>query len=381
MSTFIIVSCGTARHNTVSMMFNSVVQMTVSFAKGAVRKPWINLTKALLCCLGFSVCLYLLFRINTIPDRNDEVKMESFKAFAGPMTLNLTLGHEYFGIGGRRDSGAVNYFFMGAVDPSGKSLSNYYSRNNQEVRDSLLKLLADTCNININKDSLNAVFNIVVKKDMGASPLKYNNLFVCLFPEYWDNRSKRHPDTLYRKQNQIIYNKTFSSFKNGHNIAIHNDIIALNKLSPDPKKDWLPIVDAEIKNTWDDEKAPYFILEDVSQSYYNLKLDVDDDYLGMLKIDFGGATRFTGIQPQPDQITMSGIVYTDKEKIDKIRRRGLRLYCQFLDTATLQSVRIFMLTAFTSLFFTLFWKYLYRLVVWPMKRRMEKEDRQRAMKK
>lgn len=81
-----------------------------------------------------------------------------------------------------------------------------------------------------------------------------------------------------------------------------------------------------------------------------------------LEIDFGGATRFIGINPQPDYTTMSGFAYTDSKKIEQISFKGLKTYCQFVETSGIQSVRVYLLTAICSLFFTLFIKTLVKLI-------------------
>lgn len=81
-----------------------------------------------------------------------------------------------------------------------------------------------------------------------------------------------------------------------------------------------------------------------------------------LEIDFGGVTRFIGINPQPDYTTMSGFGYTDSKKIEQISFKGLKTYCQFVETSGIQSVRVYLLTAICSLFFTLFIKTLVKLI-------------------
>ena len=379
MSTFIIVSCGTARHNTVSMMFNSVVQMTVSFAKGAVRKPWINLTKALLCCLGFSVCLYCLLKVNTIPVRNDKVEIEAFKSFHEPISMEMTLGHEYFRINRQNRSKDTTFMLLKASGnrrfyAKMRPITKLYSGAKSKTIDSLAQILVDSVGLK-NKDSLLALFHVKIYKDLGSSSV------------FTDADKLRNPSMIKKdiKEGKSCDLNIHGFVKqNGHIILKTNTITSLDSYYkqyladsiPTKLKSFSPLLidvdNPEVK--WNFDKRidvsgrsrfnPYFILEDISQSYYNLNLDIDYAVdLDRLEIDFDGAIRFTGIQPQPDQMTMSGIVYTDKKKIDEIRREGLQLYCQFLETSTLQSVRIFVLTAFASLFFTLFWKCVYNFVV------------------
>ena len=115
----------------------------------------------------------------------------------------------------------------------------------------------------------------------------------------------------------------------------------------------------------------WFAPEDISQSYFRLKLNTYSIDSINLKIDFRGATEFTGIDPEPDAIGMSYISYCDQEKIKKIQNNGLLLHAQFKELANRQNVRIFFLTALLSvvittllvfLFFA-FYKTLFRFIV------------------
>ena len=334
--------------------------MVVSFGKSSVRKPWVHLTKAFLCCIGFFTCLYCLLRINTIPVRNDHVKIEVFKSFYEKASLKLALGHEYFGINRQQGKDSTSYTINMSLEQAPKSLSEWSKSLNQKriiALDSLTKAFND-----INKDSLFAIFNVSIKKDLGANPF-------YIIDKGW---RKSIPDTTFKHKFGVWANEgNFILEEKGHMVNVSSDTLAFFK-SPDYKTT-TPSFNQQQTIRKGDKKTPYFILEDISQSYYNLTFDIDYGIdIDRLEIDFSGATRFTGIQPQPDQTMMSGIVYTDKDKIRKIQYGGLQLYCQFLETSTLQSVRIFVLTAFSSLFFTLFWKCVYNFVVnvrWRRKKR------------
>ena len=53
---------------------------------------------------------------------------------------------------------------------------------------------------------------------------------------------------------------------------------------------------------------------------------------------------------------VNGFEYTNKEKIDKIKRNGLTVFCQFLEATGLQNVRIYLLSTIATLFFGIFIK-------------------------
>ena len=98
----------------------------------------------------------------------------------------------------------------------------------------------------------------------------------------------------------------------------------------------------------------WFSLEDISQQYFDLKLDFCNIDSLSLTIDFVGATEFSNMTPSPDMTTMSSIVFTDKSKIEQISKHGLRFHAKFKELENRQNVRLFFLTAVMSALFTIF---------------------------
>lgn len=96
----------------------------------------------------------------------------------------------------------------------------------------------------------------------------------------------------------------------------------------------------------------WFRMEDISQCYYtfNIKSENYDTHINNINIDFGGAVRFLHIYPTPDRIDYSSIVYNDAKKISYIQSFGLKTYCQLMEASGLQSVRIYLLSAFATFF-------------------------------
>lgn len=111
---------------------------------------------------------------------------------------------------------------------------------------------------------------------------------------------------------------------------------------------------------------PYKIVfksKDVSQCYYNLHFESNTDFkLDTLRIGFSGAVRFSGINPVPDIYSYNGIEYTDANKIDMIKRNGITTYCQFLEAAGIQSIRIYLLSTIATLFFGIFVKLILEII-------------------
>lgn len=93
-------------------------------------------------------------------------------------------------------------------------------------------------------------------------------------------------------------------------------------------------------------------LEDISQFNYSIVIEDKTAALNRLEVDFGGPVELKGLWPVPDIIEPSRIVYRSKDKIAEIKETGtIRMFCQSLESATVQNVRMFVLTTLGSLCF------------------------------
>ena len=105
--------------------------------------------------------------------------------------------------------------------------------------------------------------------------------------------------------------------------------------------------------------SPY----DLSQCYYHLTLDITDcSDNSSLSLDFGGATEFSHMDPEPDKITMSSVIFTDSLKLEKIGKEGLWMHAKFKQLENIQIIRMFVITTglgfFIALLFSSGWKWL-----------------------
>ena len=91
-------------------------------------------------------------------------------------------------------------------------------------------------------------------------------------------------------------------------------------------------------------------LEDISQSYVNLKLNSCTIDSIQLTIDFVGVTEFSRMNPEPDIVNMNSIVFTDPVKLYKIRNHGLQFHAKFVELQNFQQIRVFSVTAIMSAF-------------------------------
>lgn len=102
---------------------------------------------------------------------------------------------------------------------------------------------------------------------------------------------------------------------------------------------------------------------DISQCYYHLTLDLSrESKKREFKLDFGGATEFSKMDPEPDKITMSSIVFNDSAKLEKIGNEGLWMHAKFKQLENIQLIRMFIITTalgfFVALLFSSGWKWL-----------------------
>lgn len=98
------------------------------------------------------------------------------------------------------------------------------------------------------------------------------------------------------------------------------------------------------------ETPPLLRLEDISQAYVKLKLNSSTIDSVVLNIDFVGVTEFSAMDPEPDEIGMSNIVFRDPIKIFKIRQNGLLFHARFRELENIQQIRTFTVTAIGSAF-------------------------------
>lgn len=77
-----------------------------------------------------------------------------------------------------------------------------------------------------------------------------------------------------------------------------------------------------------------------------------------LEIDYVGPAEFSEpLDPQPDKKTLSSIIYTDKDKIQKIGMNGLKYHVKFPDMENIQEARIFILSGLLTGIAAFFFRY------------------------
>ncbi len=105
-------------------------------------------------------------------------------------------------------------------------------------------------------------------------------------------------------------------------------------------------------------------LWDISQSYYKFKVEsISVDSMN-IKIDFKGASEFSRIFPEPDEIGLSYIIYSNPNKISLLKRDGIEFLVKFRDLEGVQQIRLFAMTGIMGGLFTVL---LFFLLLYPTK--------------
>ncbi len=91
---------------------------------------------------------------------------------------------------------------------------------------------------------------------------------------------------------------------------------------------------------------------DISQGYFKFTIDLPSKGENTT-LDFGGATEFSHIYPEPDYISMSAISYKTPYKVQYIKYRGLWFHAKFKQMENVQILRMFFVTTLFGFFIAL----------------------------
>lgn len=306
--------------------------------------------KVLVYFFAFGGCFYLFVQWNTVPTISTEVDVNSYRTTTNDKaSISLKLQKNYNRLS---DFGNNSLRLIINFGSAPDTITHFLKQGESAKVDSLLVQMRKY-NSNMNFDSCFCLFDVKVKNEVDAGfglrlkteePLNVQKKGILVTTGY----HKKDGKLFYEGEAMIPFQfKLNPKFKSQFPYPIFGEIT--------------------INGDWKSNIWTMIRTEDIAQCYYDFKLNTEGMNLNSgeiheLEIDFGGATRFIGINPQPDYTTMSGFGYTDSKKIEQISFKGLKTYCQFVETSGIQSVRVYLLTAICSLFFTLFVKTLVKLI-------------------
>lgn len=117
-------------------------------------------------------------------------------------------------------------------------------------------------------------------------------------------------------------------------------------------------------------KPRVFSSFDISKMYFEIQICTLISFIPnpSIILEFNGLIKPDNIYPEPDILKSHQIIYKDKKKIDEISRNGFQCTMRFPQNETLQQVRIYIISALITLFFTILCK-----VIWDIVRKKYKE--------
>lgn len=196
------------------------------------------------------------------------------------------------------------------------------------------------------------------QRAMTQSPLHFEDSTMVFIMQSPTITSSRHSATIHR--HQLAFNSVIIPLQYDDNEFNIVSNITSSELSYFPS----------ILSPWDISQKSYRIqyksdgvrLNGNTIGYTTHDRQRPTTPLTEFKVDFLGPVELLPMNPTPDVVSISGFEFTDSLKLQQIMQNGLEFHAKFPQTESLQSARIFFLTAFISLFFTLLCTLGYRIV-------------------
>ncbi len=287
--------------------------------------PILSIYEVIAYAIFLVLCIVLYFDIQKVPVFRNHVTYDCIYKSPEDSLKNL-IGSLHYRI-------PMSYTYS---DEDGKGYLNLWSCLNESgskwryplplKKDSLLDALLSNIPEKISKDDLPTL--VYIKVWDSSDFINYGS------NEKWshscDAREDRLSYTNYHKVNNGVVFESYSGSENG---------LLLYKLE-DAAKEL-----SYSRPTW-------YRLYDISQMYFELQFH--SSYLETIQVDFVGATEFSKMWPEPDKITMSSIIYHDREKIRQILLGGLKFHAKFIELDKVQSARLFFMSALCSALLAIF---------------------------
>lgn len=295
----------------------------------------------------YAICLstgfYLFSSFNFVPTRSLKIRIEELKDYdpisSGQripkadiqISIPMKLQQGIIANQGSFYAEIQNYNFksrrIADTSRTGKSFETSKKILNKQQKDNL--------------DSLTCVFENQSHIDSNVI-VKYLD-YVQLQQET-DERILRHVSNLIDRSTLDHQIATyFSDFKNENLKCENNVFFAVKAFVELP----FPVLISQINGVLG--TPHWLLLSDLSQAYYKFDIHTDTVNELTLAIDFVGATDFSRMKPEPDNIGMSSISFTDLDKIEQIKKDGLMFHAEFKEMKNKQNVRNFILTSLMAL--------------------------------
>ena len=302
--------------------------------------------------LVFIGVLFLYWKIQHVPYHSDEISAnlikfnDSDEIYEGriPKSLNVNIKYKIPASFTLNDNDRRGKFYLTSCL---KSDSSYWHFDNKEFE--ILNDVADSLFLSNNIQINNALVSFILKQDNTI-----HNQVLSFHVSEWDklvDEDSLHGFHRLYTQDNLYVSESIIQFDDCAEV----EILDKGNLGPLSRPRW-------------------YSLYDVSQSYFNVKLD-GNFRDGSLIIDCVGATDYSYMIPEPDVITMSSIEFTDKEKIEQIKSHGLTFHATYKELENFQNARVFLVSALISALLAIFVTFII-LAIYKMfkKREFESHD-------
>lgn len=238
--------------------------------------------------LIFIICLNIVIKWHTVPTMNDEISFWCFDSKNEyPSLLEIDIKNPYYAFSTKDLAEAsvnlnLNKIYTRSSPHYYKPLNDFWTSclDRTKYKDRLKDL-----------NDIHYLYIVDIQKTIDILPLRGSLL---------SESEKILKDTLYEYDfgGHVVHDKFV--YKEGKT-HLHELLVKYGKENTtiDPLKSTI----ISQKRAW----RSYFDLHDISQLYYNIafhKLPLSKDSI-TLSLDFGGATRFSGVYPSPDEVNVS----------------------------------------------------------------------------
>ncbi len=238
-----------------------------------------------------------------------------------------------------------NTAFVPTKKKDALNYSNYWYKNLEKIKKEYDSLAATSWK---SKDVELLFYNRTVHREVNnyASFLTHNPFEELFGYQYGVRRTQPYKDGDQKENYGIGWNEISDScviqkFYASSKVA---NLQALeNRPSPERRVWFLPPGWKYLSTMI--SKPSWFSFEDISQQYYEIKLRTYDIDSTTLSVDFCGVAEFSQMIPEPDEVGMSSVVFTDFDKIEQIERDGLKFHARFKEVENMQQIRLFLLTS------------------------------------
>lgn len=299
-----------------------------------------DIVKMICSAAMFVSCISILQKWNTIPTFKDEVNVTTYRGKHlqnDSLGTNINIVRPYYNFSSLSKNKAK--YSIGITGSYKRDTTEFLVKGKDT--DSLLTVLKNNVS-GFTKDSTTMLFHAKIR--MNVANLSMSNTIINNETALSKNGDAHFVKASIEKKDTVwACADIISAFKEDKTFGLGN------------KAEPLYILPNLASNKMDisiDKFTNWFRMEDISQCYYmfNISSNNYDTKVNSITINFGGAVRFLQIYPVPDVTSYSGFTYHDPKKILTIQGGGLKVFCQLVEAGGLQSVRIYLLSAFATFF-------------------------------